>query len=53
MANGYTHYQFKLTRREARALNKYLLDEELDSFDKQAIDRAKVKVIKGEISEKK
>tara|TARA_R100001163_G_scaffold29743_1_gene23642 strand:- start:2807 stop:2938 length:132 start_codon:yes stop_codon:yes gene_type:complete len=40
-----------LTRREARALNKYLSDEQLDHFDKQAIQRAKMKVLNGELHE--
>ena len=38
--HGYVHYHFKLTRRESFALTKFLLNEKLDMFDKQAINRA-------------
>tara|TARA_X000001382_G_C3116357_1_gene161692 strand:- start:504 stop:671 length:168 start_codon:yes stop_codon:yes gene_type:complete len=49
--HGYVHYHFKLTRRESFALTKFLLNEKLDMFDKQAINRAITKVLNGELHE--
>jgi len=49
--HGYVHYHFKLTRRESFALTKFLLNEKLDMFDKQAINRAITKVLNGELDE--
>tara|TARA_R100000664_G_C2663396_1_gene78570 strand:+ start:352 stop:516 length:165 start_codon:yes stop_codon:yes gene_type:complete len=51
MPNGYTHYHFKLTRRESMALQKFLLNEKLDHFDKQALPRVVDKILNGELRE--
>ena len=51
MVNGYIQYHFKLTRRESLALQKYLLNEKLDIFDKQALPRVVDKILNGELHE--
>ena len=44
MPTGYVEYDgVKLTRREARAVEKYDKGENLDHFDKQALERAEEK----------
>ena len=47
MPTGYVEYDgVKLTRREARAVEKYDKGENLDHFDKQALERAEEKFSK-------
>ena len=45
---GYRELTTKLTRAEFKAFAKWVLSEELDHFDKQALNRAKIKLKKGE-----
>jgi len=45
---GYRELTTKLTRAEFKAFAKWVLSEELDHFDKQALNRAKLKLKKGE-----
>tara|TARA_Y100000356_G_C11125982_1_gene217353 strand:+ start:106 stop:363 length:258 start_codon:yes stop_codon:yes gene_type:complete len=47
MPTGYVEYDgVKLTRRELRAVKKYDKGENLDHFDKQALERAEKKFLK-------
>ena len=49
MPTGYVEYDgVKLTRRELRAVEKYDKGENLDHFDKQALERAEEKFSKNE-----
>lgn len=45
---GYKELNVKMTRAEYKAFIKWVLAEELDHFDKQALQRAKSKIKKGE-----
>lgn len=45
---GYKQLNVKMTRAEYKAFIKWVLSEELDHFDKQALERAKTKIKKGE-----
>ena len=45
---GYKELNVKMTRAEYKAFIKWVLAEELDHFDKQALERAKTKIKKGE-----
>lgn len=46
--HGYKELNIKMTRAEYKAFIKWVLSEELDHFDKQALQRAKTKIKKGE-----
>jgi len=46
--HGYRELNIKMTRAEYKAFIKWVLAEELDNFDKNALERAKTKIKKGE-----
>ena len=48
MTTEYIKYEFTLTRAESKAFEKYITDEKLNHFDKQAVVRAIDKILNRE-----